>query len=91
MSVKNGADLLDRLIKDIVAEYPGTIQETETHVEHEASSSSAAAAAMDPLQSQSGAVVFNLNKFIPLLSERIYTVNPFTRSFLISVRNCYIC
>lgn len=52
LSVKNGMDLLDRLIKDIVSE--------------------------EDIGDQ-----FSLPRFIPLLSERIYTVNPFTRSFLV--------
>jgi len=48
--VKSGAQLLDKLIKDIVTE-----------------SSS-----------------FDIEKFIPLLRERIYVINPFVRQFLIS-------
>ena len=43
--VKNGAELLDRLIKDIVTE-------TKT---------------------------FDIDSFIPLLSERIYAINPHVR------------
>lgn len=43
--VKNGAELLDRLVKDIVTESP----------------------------------TFDIQKFIPLLTERIYAVNPHTR------------
>ncbi|XP_065199328.1 protein VAC14 homolog [Sycon ciliatum] len=49
-NVKNGAELLDRLMKDIVAE-----------------SSS-----------------FNIEAFMDLLRERIYTSNPFVRQFLVS-------
>ena len=48
--VKSGAELLDRLIKDIVTENP----------------------------------VFDIPKFIDLLKERIYTVNPYTRQFMVS-------
>jgi Vacuolar 14 Fab1-binding region len=86
LSVKNGAELLDRLLKDIVAEsasyYVPQFPETERY-----------------LASQNGIVVphpdddgisaaprraFSLSRFIPLLSDRIYVVSPFTRSFLIS-------
>ncbi|KAJ8303509.1 hypothetical protein KUTeg_019905 [Tegillarca granosa] len=49
-NVKNGMELLDRLIKDIVTE-----------------SSS-----------------FDLKAFIPLLRERVYTQNPFSRQFIVS-------
>ena len=50
INVKNAAQLLDRLIKDIVTEFP----------------------------------IFDINKFIPLLQERIYVVNPNCRQFLIA-------
>jgi vacuole morphology and inheritance protein 14 len=66
ISVKNGADLLDRLIKDIVTEH-------SQHTEKDD---------IDPLQNP--VTKFDLKAFIPLLAERIYAVNPFTRSFLIS-------
>eukprot|EP01112_Ceratiomyxa_fruticulosa_P014689 TRINITY_DN4227_c0_g1_i3.p1 TRINITY_DN4227_c0_g1~~TRINITY_DN4227_c0_g1_i3.p1 ORF type:complete len:722 (+),score=118.21 TRINITY_DN4227_c0_g1_i3:351-2516(+) len=48
-NVKTGAQLLDRLIKDIV---------TESHA-------------------------FDIERFIPLLQERVYVVNPFCRQFLV--------
>eukprot|EP00911_Craspedida_sp_UC1_P001520 UC1_evm2s1146 len=48
--VKSGAELLDRLIKDVVTEY-GT---------------------------------FDVDRFIPLLSERIYAKNPHVRQYLVS-------
>eukprot|EP01111_Echinosteliopsis_oligospora_P017453 TRINITY_DN7564_c0_g1_i1.p1 TRINITY_DN7564_c0_g1~~TRINITY_DN7564_c0_g1_i1.p1 ORF type:complete len:699 (-),score=172.12 TRINITY_DN7564_c0_g1_i1:78-2174(-) len=48
-NVKSGAQLLDRLIKDIV---------TET-------------------------AVFDMDRFIPLLHERVYVTNPFCRQFLV--------
>lgn len=80
ISVKNGADLLDRLLKDIVAENSRPSTATATGP---ATAQPAYAVATDPLQTE---VVggFILPNFIPLLAERIYTVNPFTRSFLIS-------
>eukprot|EP01147_Barroeca_monosierra_P001251 gene1251-4460_t len=49
-SVKSGAETLDRLIKDIVAEQP----------------------------------CFDVDRFVPLLSERIYAGNPHVRQFLVS-------
>jgi vacuole morphology and inheritance protein 14 len=72
VSVKNGVDLLDRLVKDIVAEQAARAL----------SSSATASESMDPLQSEH--IPFSVSTLIPLLSERIYTVNPFTRTFLIS-------
>lgn len=50
--VRNGAQLLDRLIKDIVTESEGK--------------------------------AFNVEKFIPLLQERVYVINPNCRQFLIA-------
>eukprot|EP00053_Salpingoeca_punica_P015814 m.146505 g.146505 ORF g.146505 m.146505 type:complete len:687 (+) comp16809_c0_seq1:187-2247(+) len=49
-SVKSGAELLDRLMKDIVTEHR----------------------------------VFDITNFVGLLSERIFSVNPHTRQFLVS-------
>ncbi|XP_050300937.1 protein VAC14 homolog isoform X2 [Anthonomus grandis grandis] len=49
-NIKNGSELLDRLLKDIVAE----------------------------------STSFDLDGFIPLLRERIYTKSPFSRQFVIS-------
>ncbi|ODV73617.1 Vac14p [Cyberlindnera jadinii NRRL Y-1542] len=89
VSVKSGADLLDRLIKDIV---------------HDNASSYISIIPMDPegdykratqatytsngetlqFQPQQNARAFSLPKFIPLLMERINTIDPFTRVFLVS-------
>ncbi|KAI6127420.1 vacuolar protein 14 C-terminal Fig4p binding-domain-containing protein [Pisolithus croceorrhizus] len=78
MSVKNGAELLDRLLKDIVAEtasiYVPQYAETEQ------------------VRNRSGSLdrsilvpkAFSLSRFIPLLKERIYVISPFTRSYLVS-------
>eukprot|EP00128_Syssomonas_multiformis_P017551 Colp12_sorted_trinity150504_noHs@28287 len=49
-NVKNGAELLDRLVKDIVTE----------------------------------STSFDIERFVPLLKERIYAVDPFVRQFLVS-------
>jgi len=50
ISVRNGAQLLDRLIKDILTEHQ----------------------------------TLDIERFIPLLSERIYVINPYCRQFLIA-------
>lgn len=142
MSVKNGAELLDRLMKDIVAEaapsyisiYPGNINpnlplprhhpeehnvsssisnrlsnlniDKESHVTPSTSldikkirpeaspvrSDNAMQEKQDEasMQAQIQAHVqedkraFNLARFIPLLSERVYVISPYTRMHLVS-------
>lgn len=81
--MKNGAELLDRLIKDIVSEsaatYVSVLQSPgDTGSDREIDKASA--------DSQSGDVptAFSLARFIPLLQERIHVINPFTRTFLVS-------
>ncbi|CAD6503120.1 BgTH12-02789 [Blumeria graminis f. sp. triticale] len=79
LSVKNGAELLDRLIKDIVSEsaatyvsvlnLPEEIQEEEDRDSYD--------------ESLDLTTAFSLARFIPLLQERIYVINPFTRNFLV--------
>lgn len=78
LSVKNGAELLDRLVKDIVSESAASYvsimsfnEKTgeETQSDHASSELPTA---------------FSLAKFIPLLEERIHVINPFTRTFLVS-------
>ncbi|RFU31966.1 hypothetical protein B7463_g4358, partial [Scytalidium lignicola] len=77
LSVKNGAELLDRLIKDIVSEsaatYVSILQVTDD-------------SEMDK-ESRDGSIelptAFSLARFIPLLKERIHVLNPFTRTFLV--------
>ncbi|CAG8196424.1 unnamed protein product [Penicillium olsonii] len=77
LSVKNGAELLDRLVKDIVAESAASyvsilhmpekeIPETENQEDTELP------------------MAFSLARFIPLLQERIHVIQPFTRNFLVS-------
>lgn len=82
-SVKNGAELLDRLIKDIVAEsaatYVSVLQSPEETTDAEGKST---ANSID--SSQDLPTAFSLAKFIPLLKERIHVINPFTRTFLVS-------
>ncbi|KAG5917559.1 hypothetical protein E4U42_007202 [Claviceps africana] len=78
LSVKNGAELLDRLVKDIVAESaasyvsvleaPPAFDDDKTSVEN---------------QDVHLPTAFSLPRFIPLLKERIWVINPFTRQFLV--------
>lgn len=49
-SVRSGAELLDRLLRDIIVEQPS----------------------------------FNIQQFVPRLEDYIYTMNPFTRMFIVS-------
>ncbi|KAJ3101115.1 hypothetical protein HDU97_001640 [Phlyctochytrium planicorne] len=118
VSVKNGAELLDRLIKDIVSERAVHIaltnatasddgeQSEESKMTRSASPtnpSSAGAASTKPeeaylspaepafpaapgsipLQPGMKPDNFNLVRFIPLLKERVQTLNPFSRMFLV--------
>lgn len=79
LSVKNGAELLDRLVKDIVSESAATyasILAPETAVADSENNS--------PEQSVEIPTAFSLPRFIPLLQERIHVLNPFTRTFLVS-------
>ncbi|KAF7594355.1 PtdIns(3,5)P(2) sythesis regulation factor [Aspergillus hancockii] len=77
LSVKNGAELLDRLVKDIVSEsaasYVSVLQISEKQE-------------TDPeaLEDADLPTAFSLPKFIPLLKERIHVISPFTRMFLVS-------
>ncbi|KHO01107.1 uncharacterized protein MAM_00108 [Metarhizium album ARSEF 1941] len=79
LSVKNGAELLDRLVKDIVSESaasyvsvleapPGFDDDDKAIVED---------------QQVNLPTAFSLPRFIPLLKERIWVINPFTRQFLV--------
>lgn len=79
--MKNGAELLDRLIKDIVSESAATyvsILESDPPPPYEAKDAEQG----DPPNS-SPPTAFSLPKFIPLLRDRIWVMNPFTRTFLV--------
>jgi len=93
LSVKNGAELLDRLLKDIVAEtasvYIPQYPETEKIRDlFDSQEQSILVAYPDdrslgenvPVQKKA----FSLARFIPLLQDRIYVLSPFTRSYLVS-------
>ncbi len=76
--MKNGAELLDRLVKDIVSESAATyvsvlatspeFGDTDNDFDHDDADLPTA---------------FSLKRFIPLLKDRIFVLNPFTRTFLV--------
>lgn len=78
LSVKNGAELLDRLIKDIVSEsaatYVSVLEQPPPYQEDDKDG---------PDDSVELPTAFSLKRFIPLLKDRIYALNPFTRTFLV--------
>jgi len=92
--VKNGAELLDRLLKDIVAESASIYipQYPETEKVREKADEEYGLSILVPYptsapggENYSGSrKAFSLAHFIPLLSDRIYVVSPFTRSYLVS-------
>jgi vacuole morphology and inheritance protein 14 len=84
VSVKNGAELLDRLIKDIVAEKASTYVSSAHNHPRRTSADPEGASPTDSSYDGPGAPAFSLSDFIPLLSERIFTMNPFTRMFLVN-------
>ncbi|CEO59843.1 Putative Vacuole-associated enzyme activator complex component [Penicillium brasilianum] len=77
LSVKNGAELLDRLVKDIVAEsaasYVSVLQLSEKET-----------ADPDDAHDSELPTAFSLARFIPLLKDRIHVIGPYTRNFLVS-------
>ncbi|KAJ5941947.1 hypothetical protein N7516_002115 [Penicillium verrucosum] len=77
LSVKNGAELLDRLVKDIVAEsaasYVSILQLPEKETPE-----------LENQEDQDPPMAFSLARFIPLLKDRIHVIQPFTRNFLVS-------
>ncbi|KAJ2302085.1 hypothetical protein IWW54_006145, partial [Coemansia sp. RSA 2705] len=75
-TVKDGADYLDRLVKDIVAEQAATCLDWYEGDRDDADSEPVAAVAAPRL-------AFSLDKFVPLLSERMHTYKPSTRLYLI--------
>ncbi|KAI9370839.1 vacuolar protein 14 C-terminal Fig4p binding-domain-containing protein [Aspergillus egyptiacus] len=77
LSVKNGAELLDRLVKDIVSE-------SAAHHVSVLQLSEKQAADPNGLTETELPTAFSLPKFIPLLKERICVNNASTRMFLVS-------
>ncbi|KAH9482513.1 Protein VAC14-like protein [Psilocybe cubensis] len=89
LSVKNGAELLDRLLKDIVAESASVYIPLYPETEKVRDEREELPGVLVPLPDSSPGDVkikkaFSLAHFIPLLRERIYVVSPFTRSYLVS-------
>lgn len=76
LSVKNGAELLDRLVKDIVSESAATYISVLQLSEKDTLDS-------DTLEEADLPTAFSLAKFIPLLKDRIHVISPFTRTFLV--------
>lgn len=98
LSVKNGAELLDRLLKDIVAEtasvyvpqYPETEKARRRANEKPSVKPTGGIIVPHPDDVASGKDMqtarkaFSLAHFIPLLKDRIYVISPFTRSYLVT-------
>jgi hypothetical protein len=82
LSVKNGAELLDRLVKDIVAESAASYVSVLNYSEKLPGEKDEMTGS--DKSSQDLPTAFSLAKFIPLLQERIHVINPFTRTFLVS-------
>ncbi|QLQ80809.1 hypothetical protein HG537_0E01640 [Torulaspora globosa] len=86
-SVRGAAELLDRLIKDIVAEtassYVSVVNTSARDVPPRVKTDAATGDVYQGDYEQDSALAFSLPKFIPLLTERIYTINPDTRVFLV--------
>ncbi|KAI9486945.1 MAG: vacuolar protein 14 C-terminal Fig4p binding-domain-containing protein [Benjaminiella poitrasii] len=81
ISVKNGAELLDRLIKDIVSEL------STTYVSPYSEPLNTVETGGQDLETPSSLprnTAFSLPRFIPLLSQRIYVRNSNARQFLVS-------
>lgn len=84
LPVKNGAELLDRLIKDVVTEQASTYVSSAALPPSRRPSSSSSLDSGDEDQDEVGSRAFSLARFMPLLRERIYVLNPFTRTYLVS-------
>lgn len=88
-SVRNGANLVDQLLRDIVVETASTylyVVDSEPPVvpspveQPEGPEGPTLQKKPDPSHRECS---FSLDKFIPLLVERIYVLNPATRMFLV--------
>lgn len=86
-SVRGAAELLDRLIKDIVAEtasnYISVVNYDLQDVPPRLATDPATGEVYQGDYEQDSPLAFSLPKFVPLLEERIYTINPDTRVFLV--------
>ncbi|EGF77115.1 hypothetical protein BATDEDRAFT_14265 [Batrachochytrium dendrobatidis JAM81] len=79
-SVKSGAGLLDRIIKDIVSELDSTSHPLSVSPVSKIFPPVPGTTSLRPGMSPTS---FNLPRFIPLLAERIYVVTPAARIFLV--------
>ncbi|KIH89119.1 hypothetical protein SPBR_06889 [Sporothrix brasiliensis 5110] len=77
LSVKNGAELLDRLVKDIVSESAATYVSVLVTSDFESGDKGFDQDDVDL------PTAFSLKRFMPLLRDRIFVLNPFTRTFLV--------
>lgn len=86
-SVKNAADILDRLIKDIVSEkatnYFSILHQEDFTDEIQSHFVDANGDAIQVNIAQDSKKAFSLPKFIPTLLERMYVLDPFAKQFLI--------
>lgn len=82
-SVKSGADLLDRLIRDIVSELSTTYVSVHQQPYNPVESQEETDALVVPTSLPRN-TAFSLPRFIPVLSQRIYARNSFTRQYLVS-------
>ncbi|SCV05942.1 LANO_0H18580g1_1 [Lachancea nothofagi CBS 11611] len=87
-SVRGAAELLDRLIKDIVAErasnYISIVNNDPKDLPPSTRTDPQTGEVLQEEYNQEPEYAFSLPKFIPLLTERIYAINPDTRMFLVS-------
>lgn len=115
MSVKNGAELLDRLMKDIVADAAATYvsvyqdedpsrtpQNAKAELQEGGPADSPGKDGQQSSPNRAGDIerytthtlekdhghedrrAFSLERFIPLLTERVYAISPYTRMHLVS-------
>lgn len=88
-SVKNAADILDRLIKDIVsaksASYVSILhQRTDEVQEVQSNMMMLDGVSVQINNPQDPLKAFSLPRFMPTLLERMYTIEPFAKKFLLS-------
>ncbi|KAK6203057.1 vacuolar protein 14 C-terminal Fig4p binding-domain-containing protein [Scheffersomyces amazonensis] len=87
-AVKNAADILDRLVKDIVSskstEYVSILHQRDNLSDIRSHLVDADGVAIQLNQVQDSEKAFSLPKFLPTLLERMYTIDPFAKKFLIS-------
>ncbi|KAG7660958.1 uncharacterized protein J8A68_005478 [[Candida] subhashii] len=98
-SVKNAADILDRLVKDIVSakstNYVSILQQQHQQAQQQQQQGDESSVIRTNLVNNDGSAIqvnnpqdpqkaFSLPKFIPTLLERIYVIDPFAKKFLLS-------